>query len=394
MSKSIPNGLTKQHILSALADLDSGIEHSFGPATGYELVHDGKRYPPKAVIGLAFKHMPGSTLSHKEFSGGEALGQANYVLRNLGFDVVTKSNSGRKCYITSRNFPLPTDLFEMESNFWFNMWQRRLWPYQELQEGSILYWYETREKAIIWESIVKKVDRFEYSSKDEVRKRFENIFGITNFSDTYFDNASNQGYCLAYKVGSITRLRIPKPADLKFPMDGWLRSSNENGSKWLNKVALPVSTDGSATNEVTETTANLDKAGYFSPESLQDERKKKLAEIVQRRGQPDFRKKLIAAYDSRCAITGCDALAALEAAHIIPYTGPQSNYVTNGLLLRADIHTLFDLDLVGIDPESLTISLAPALSKTVYSDLKGMQLRLPANIADQPNLVALAERWE
>jgi hypothetical protein len=44
MPQSIPKGLTREHVLKALADLDAGIEHSFGRATGYELVHDGKRY--------------------------------------------------------------------------------------------------------------------------------------------------------------------------------------------------------------------------------------------------------------------------------------------------------------------------------------------------------------
>ena len=46
-------GLTPQYVLSALADLDSGIEAPFDPATGCELFHDGQRHAPKAVIALA-----------------------------------------------------------------------------------------------------------------------------------------------------------------------------------------------------------------------------------------------------------------------------------------------------------------------------------------------------
>ena len=53
MPQSIPKGLTREHVLRALADLDAGVEHRFGAPTGFELVHEGKRYPPKAVIGLA-----------------------------------------------------------------------------------------------------------------------------------------------------------------------------------------------------------------------------------------------------------------------------------------------------------------------------------------------------
>lgn len=91
MPQSIPHGLTKEHILQALNDLDMGIDHPFGEPTGYELVHAGKRYAPKAVVGLACRYSLGRVLQPEEFSGGEAPGQANYVLRKLGFKVGRKA---------------------------------------------------------------------------------------------------------------------------------------------------------------------------------------------------------------------------------------------------------------------------------------------------------------
>jgi hypothetical protein len=90
MPQSIPPGLTKQHVLQALIDLDNGIDHPFGTPTGYELVHGDKRYAPKAVVGLAARYSLGRVLQPEEFSGGEAPGQANFVLRRLGFTVVRK----------------------------------------------------------------------------------------------------------------------------------------------------------------------------------------------------------------------------------------------------------------------------------------------------------------
>jgi hypothetical protein len=394
MPKSIPEGLTQQHILLALADLDSSIAHPFGPSTGYELRHDGKRYAPKAVIGLAYKHLTGQVLGPEEFSGGEAQGQANYVLRSLGFEVVAKAPGAKEGFVTSRSFPLPADPGEMASNLWFNMWQSRLWPYKELEEGATLYWYDTKEQAIVWRSRVIQVERFPYTSKEEVRKQFGTVFGVMNLIDPYFDKAKDQGYCLAYKVDSLIRLDVPKPFEFKFPMGGWLRCSDEDAADWLRNLLSPFSPDDPSTEELSKAATQLVDAGYFSPSSLTDEREKKLREIVERRGQPDFRNNLIVAYSGRCAITGCDAVAALEAAHIVPYTGPQSNHITNGLLLRGDIHTLFDLDLIGINPDSLTISLAPAISSTVYADLQGKKLHLPAIAADIPNLEALVQRWQ
>ena len=93
MPQSIPAGLTRTHVLQALADLDAGLDHPFGQPTGYELLHEGKRYPPKAVVGLACRYSLGRVLLPEEFSGSEAPGQANFVLRKLGFTVVRKGES-------------------------------------------------------------------------------------------------------------------------------------------------------------------------------------------------------------------------------------------------------------------------------------------------------------
>jgi len=70
-----------------------------------------------------------------------------------------------------------------------------------------------------------------------------------------------------------------------------------------------------------------------------DARLRVYRQIVSRRGQSGFRAALMEAYSGRCSVTDCDAASALEAAHLHPYRGPDSNSVGNGLLLRADIHT-------------------------------------------------------
>ena len=48
MPHSNPKGLTREHVLQDLADLDAGTDHPFGAPTGCELVHDGRFYPPKS----------------------------------------------------------------------------------------------------------------------------------------------------------------------------------------------------------------------------------------------------------------------------------------------------------------------------------------------------------
>jgi len=155
-----------------------------------------------------------------------------------------------------------------------------------------------------------------------------------------------------------------------------------------------ASPDGPAADELSKTAVKVIHEGYFNPLDLKDDRDRQLREVVQRRGQPEFRDKLIAAYGGRCAVTGCDAVAALEAAHIIPYSGEQSHHVTNGLLLRADIHTLFDLDLIGIEPNTLTIAVAPTIKSTAYAEINRQKIAAPASNADSPNQEALVGRWK
>jgi predicted restriction endonuclease len=131
-------------------------------------------------------------------------------------------------------------------------------------------------------------------------------------------------------------------------------------------------------------------ADSFSSE--ENGRERELRSITLRRGQPQFRKALLAAYEHRCAVTGCNAREVLEAAHIVPYNGHGTNHVRNGLLLRADIHTLFDLGVLRIHPDSLTVELDPSLARTDYWKLNGVRLRLPQTPGHRPSRAALNER--
>jgi hypothetical protein len=127
----------------------------------------------------------------------------------------------------------------------------------------------------------------------------------------------------------------------------------------------------------------------FDPSIGLDERTRTLATVVQRQGQPEFRNRLIEAYGERCAVTGCDAVDALEAAHIRPYLGQRTNTVTNGLLLRADIHTLFDKGLLTIDADRMVVVIHQTLASTDYRSLDGQLIRLPVNPRHHPNRDAL-----
>ena len=132
----------------------------------------------------------------------------------------------------------------------------------------------------------------------------------------------------------------------------------------------------------------------FDPAGLQDERDRRLVEAAVREGQDRFRSALMDAYGSACAITGYNAVETLQAAHIYPYRGPATNRVSNGLLLRADIHVLFDRGAIAVHETSMEVLIKPHLEVTQYASLAGEKLRRPHKLADRPSAAALRSHRE
>lgn len=116
-----------------------------------------------------------------------------------------------------------------------------------------------------------------------------------------------------------------------------------------------------------------------------DGRKRVLMQVAMRQGQSNFRSLMLIAYEEKCAITRCCTVDVLEAAHIVPYRGIHTNRADNGLLLRSDIHTLFDLGRLWIDPKSLTVCLAQCMKDTEYWQYHGVKIALPNSKSDWPN---------
>lgn len=92
MASKIPSGITREHLLSAFGDLDRGVHHEFGRSTGYDVLHEGRRYPPKAVVGIAASRILGKPLAPRDFWGGLDT-KCFSVLENAGFTIITKGDT-------------------------------------------------------------------------------------------------------------------------------------------------------------------------------------------------------------------------------------------------------------------------------------------------------------
>lgn len=116
--------------------------------------------------------------------------------------------------------------------------------------------------------------------------------------------------------------------------------------------------------------------------------------VTPRLGQGGFRFVVTDIYGGRCAVTRERTLPALEAAHILPYSMGGEHEASNGLLLRRDIHSLFDAGYATVTP-SLSFQVSAAIREEFengrdYYALHGTQIRVPEELTQQPNPEALA----
>jgi len=114
-----------------------------------------------------------------------------------------------------------------------------------------------------------------------------------------------------------------------------------------------------------------------------------------RLGQGTFRVAVTGAYGGACAVSQEHSLPVLEAAHIRPYGAEGTHDVVNGLLLRADIHRLFDAGYVTVTPDrrfvvSRRLAQEWENGKAYYA-MDGREIRLPGRPADRPDSELL--RW-
>lgn len=155
-----------------------------------------------------------------------------------------------------------------------------------------------------------------------------------------------------------------------FSLHGPVTASNENaGAFSIIAFAGPTPDEQIITAEV----------------DLTDERVRVKVAQVKRQGQAKFRDALMEAYDKQCALTRVNVPEVLQAAHIHPYRGKNSQLASNGLLLRADIHLLYDAHLLTVEPSVNKIHVSPRLTETIYRIYDHAIIDVPSNPLLRPN---------
>ena len=124
---------------------------------------------------------------------------------------------------------------------------------------------------------------------------------------------------------------------------------------------------------------------------IEEEREDKRQLTKVRNGQGEFKGKILRAYNNKCCISGETIPELLEAAHLQNYKNKKSNHVQNGILLRIDIHRLFDSGLIFID-KNFIIHVSSLIENEYYRQYHGKTIKLPNSRNDYPLQNALELR--
>lgn len=190
---------------------------------------------------------------------------------------------------------------------------------------------------------------------------------------------------------------------------------------WKELDWIPIPEDFKLNTVVGKTYDSTDAAGQYLWEQVQDRLRATRSQTVDpgpaltaatdadrfgpatlfqpRLGQGSFRVLVMDAYQQRCAITGERTLPVLEAAHIRPYVNGGKHELPNGILLRSDLHTLFDRGYLGIDPDVRKVMVSQRIREQFqngkhYYALHGSPITLPENpqaVPDRQHLLYHAE---
>jgi putative restriction endonuclease len=144
----------------------------------------------------------------------------------------------------------------------------------------------------------------------------------------------------------------------------------------------------------TRATANLD-SGPATIAAVNSARYGEPVIVLPRLGQGTFRVIVTDNYERRCTVTGERTLPVLEAAHIKSYSSGGPHDPRNGLLLRSDLHTLFDQGYLTVDADELTVVVSGRIREEFengrdYYQLHGKSIRLPRESDSLPSREYLA----
>lgn len=261
-------------------------------------------------------------------------------------------------FITSKGKELPTDASEMERAQWFNMWQKKNFPYNELVTGDILYWFDTHQQRLTWKTKVTAVDRDPYSNKNEIWEKYKD-----DMTKNYFDSRPESGYFLHYQVKVLEKISVPKP-NYSFNQLGWERMDEENSHRWFGLSSI---TDNTTMDDIVETKLlSITDALIELNRKMQNVSPERIKRLVMTTLRKDTKiiKALKEGVNFTCQYPGCGCRIKtknggyyIEVAHINPVSNNGKSVLGNLIVLCPNHHKEFDygeLQIINSDEQKLS----------------------------------------
>lgn len=371
---ALPPDITPEHIHKAIAQLADGVSHQFGPSTRYDLVVDDKRYPPKAVVGLAASLVTGRDYGPDGFSGGEGEQQANGLLRRLGFRVELKGDAATS--------DVPGWARDGEGARRWDAWLAlgHPAPDQRIQPQAL------RSTTLYGGAQGIFVDRKRTASAEFP----EGVaVSVLHTGVHYPDELSDDGIVYHYP-------ETKRPASRDANEVSALKNAGQAGVPVL-VITRPAPSSSSRHARWGWVADADDRCSQvyiafgerpniqlveppFNPTAAKSTKK---ALVPTRPGQAKFRFDVLKRYGPLCALCDLDILRLLEAAHIFPKEYGGTDDPRNGLVLCRNHHKAFDEGLVLVQPGTLRVVLKGEYSREQLQVTRESLKHLPELPADE-----------
>lgn len=230
---------------------------------------------------------------------------------------------------------------------------------RHMEDWDILFGQATKSKASkeLWPSLIGRV-KYRIS---EVSKERIVIQRLNGGKDAYLSKVSvSNALNKLKKFGSLTRPELISDVVRQTSLV-YLHPSVEWNPK-TKRIYWSSSTQSFSEIELKVQNAN------------DDELERIYALVLRRLNQGKFKKNMLKLYGSKCAISESTVTELLEAAHLHSYADSGDNSNSNGILLRVDLHRLFDGNLLRIEPDTLKVHVDKSLKNTEYHIFHGKKI--------------------
>ncbi|ANS29386.1 hypothetical protein R1CP_23590 [Rhodococcus opacus] len=351
--------------------------YGFAPSRLYRVTHEGREYDSKAIAGVAHGYATGQNLTASEFSGGQQTVVPTLEALGFTFTSARSEQTGRRAWLILTK----SDYRRMgggnryddaaESHY---SWDSNVANSKNIRVGDQIAVWD--EDELIGASVIERIEllgRYPKSigycpecgkSNYEPRKTMTPVYRCKcthTFDDPVFKEVEVEGFRSTHDQGWIGLEGTLTGDELRSLCV--VRSQNSiRELRWDDFKAAVEKVAPGRPLTVVEVTADQIEGGHTT------------RSVRVRLGQPAFRAGLIRKYGLSCAFTGSSPKEVLEACHLYSYAEVGQHEDDGGLLLRRDLHRLFDRGLIAVD-SSGTIDVTDEIRQyPLYAALHGQRL--------------------